>query len=639
MNDVVRFRREVDSALADSRASRDRFVALASSTSFAELVEGFDRIRRPLDPVRGAASLFVNTHPDEAMRDAARELEQAIAALDTEFSLDRAIHDRLRAAEPSPSADAADRRLRERALRDFHKSGVDRDEATRTRIRAISDELVRLGQEFEDNIISDVRSIAIPEGRAGLAGLPDDYVRAHEPDASGAVHISTDPSDYLPFITYANSHEHRRALYRTYVSRAVPKNLEVLPKILALRHEIAGLCGFANFAEYALEDRMVHGSAPAREFVERVADLARPRAMAEIAELIALKRAEGDPNATEIRDWERFYWIERLKSTRFGFDSQLVRPYFAYRSVRDGVLATSSALFGLAFAKNTSVELWHPSVECFDVVDRGTPIARFYLDMHPRPNKYKHAAMFPLVSGVRGERLPEAVLVCNFPAPTDDDPALLLHQQVTTFFHEFGHLMHHLLGGRQRHLFFSGIATEMDFIEVPSQMYEEWAWDTRVLQRFARHVETGELIPSELVQRLREAEEYGKALHVSTQMFYAALALAYHDRDPRELDLLATMVALKKRLTPFPYEEGTHFYASFGHLSGYAAGYYTYMWSLVIAKDLFSRFDADLMGGETSQRYRELVLEPGGSRDASDLVHAFLGRDYRFDAWQKWLES
>jgi thimet oligopeptidase len=199
--------------------------------------------------------------------------------------------------------------------------------------------------------------------------------------------------------------------------------------------------------------------------------------------------------------------------------------------------------------------------------------------------------------------------------------------------------LHHLFGGRQRYLAFSGIATEWDFVEAPSQMYEEWAWDAGVLHRFARHHQTGETIPRDLVARMRQAEEYGKGLHVGTQMFYAALSLSYYEKGAEGVDLTEEMVELKKRMSPVPHEPGTHFQASFGHLHGYSAIYYTYMWSLVIAKDLFSRFEGDLMNGAVAGAYRQAVLAPGGTRDAADLVREFLGRDYAFEAWESWLNG
>jgi len=338
-----------------------------------------------------------------------------------------------------------------------------------------------------------------------------------------------------------------------------------------------------------------------------------------------------------VHEWERAYLIERVKSGRLQCDSLALRAYFPFERVQQGVLDTAGRLFGLEFRRDPTAEVWHPSVEAWVLWEGGEPRARFFFDMHPRAGKFKHAAMFPVRDGLAGECLPEAVLVCNFPAPTKEDPALLLHEQVTTFFHEFGHLLHHVLAGRGRWLSFAGIATERDFVEVPSQLFEEWAWDPAVLATFARHVETDEPIPAEMVRRLRAAEDYGKGLTVQTQLFYGLLALGYYDRDPAGLDATAEMIALKRVACVQPHTPGTHFHASFGHLNGYSALYYTYLWSLVIAKDLLASFEPDLMGSEAAKRYRRAVLEPGGARDAAELVREFLGREYAFAAFERWL--
>ena len=314
-----------------------------------------------------------------------------------------------------------------------------------------------------------------------------------------------------------------------------------------------------------------------------------------------------------------------------------MRPYFAFERIRDGVLSTSAELYGVRFERRTDVETWHASVECFDVLDGEAVVARFFLDMHPRENKFKHAAMFDL-SVAGDDVLPEAVLVCNFPEPNGDDPALLLHDEVTTFFHEFGHLLHHLFAGRQTFTAFSGIATEWDFVEVPSQAYEEWAWAPEVLARFATHVETGAPIPADLVERMRAADACGRAGFVLGQMYFAQLSLGYYDRDPSTFDPLEKLKELRAMLCT-PHEEGTHFHVAFGHLNGYSALYYTYMWSLVIAKDVVAAFGGDWLDRATAQRYREAILAPGGSRDAAELVRAFLGRDYAFDAFADWLAA
>jgi thimet oligopeptidase len=277
----------------------------------------------------------------------------------------------------------------------------------------------------------------------------------------------------------------------------------------------------------------------------------------------------------------------------------------------------------------------------FDVIEAGNAVGRVYLDMHPREGKFKHAAMFPLVPGVRDRRVPAAALVCNFPSPLDvDGPALLDHDDVVTFFHEFGHLLHHLFARDHDWVEFSGTGTEWDFVEVPSQLFEEWAWDPAVVQRFATHAETGEAISAELVERLRDAKEFGQGLQVRQQMYYACLSLRCHDTSPAELDIEALQRDLQNRFSRFRFVEDTHFLASFSHLDGYSALYYTYMWSLVIEKDLFAPFRSNgLMDQPTARRYRDGILAPGGSIDARDLVREFLGREYDFDAFKQWLDS
>jgi thimet oligopeptidase len=307
-----------------------------------------------------------------------------------------------------------------------------------------------------------------------------------------------------------------------------------------------------------------------------------------------------------------------------------VRTYFDFAKVRAGLLDVTGRLFGVRY-QQVDVPVWHEEVTAYDVIrlaDEKT-LGRIYLDLHPREGKYKHAAQFDLAPGVAGKSVAEGVLVCNF------SRKLMEHDHVVTLFHEFGHLVHHILGGQGEWTRFAGVATEWDFVEAPSQMLEEWAWDPTILASFATN-EAGEPIPAELVAKMRDAEEFGKGYLTQTQTMYAAVSYWYHQDRPA--DLTATMVELQERYAPFPYIPETHFYAAFGHLGGYSSAYYTYQWSLVIAKDLFSAFDpADLFDPEVAGRYRDKVLAPGGSKDAADLVEDFLGRPYSFDAYAAWL--
>jgi thimet oligopeptidase len=626
--------------IAAARVRLAEFKALPAGTPPETVCARYDAIARALNGLGGWLGIFANAHPDEAARRLAEELEQELAAFGTELSLDREVFAALERVDLARLRDEQSRRLVERAVRDYRRSGVDKDDATRARITQLRKELVEVGQEFDRNIVALGRTFRIEEGVAGLAGLPPDFIASHPPAADGSITLTTDPPDRIPFMTYAERGDLRQAYHLVANTRAFPENLPVLRRIIALRHELATLLGDATWADHVTADKMSKSAANARSFVQRVVELARERGRLEYEELLEFKR-RSDPAARAVRDFERIHLAEKVKAERYAFDSLAVRPYFAYERVRDGVLATSEALFGVKFERNTTAPVWHPSVECYDVrrASDGAHLARLFMDMHPREGKFKHAAMFATDDGIEGEVLPQGALMCNFPEPKAGDPALLLHDDVTTFFHEFGHLLHHLFSSRTRYQAFSGISTEWDFVEVPSQLYEEWAWDTGVLQRFARHHETGQPIPEDLVQRMRAAEEYGKGLHVLVQMYYASMSLDYYTSDPTRLDPIERMIALRQELLPFPHEEGTYFVCSFGHLHGYSAMYYTYMWSLVIAKDVFSRFEPDLMDTGVAADYFEHVLSRGGTRDAEQLVESFLGRKQDFAAFENWLRA
>ncbi|HSK72982.1 MAG TPA: M3 family metallopeptidase, partial [Pyrinomonadaceae bacterium] len=363
------------------------------------------------------------------------------------------------------------------------------------------------------------------------------------------------------------------------------------------------------------------------------------RAQREYQEL--LKRKQQDvPNAKVVNRWESTYYSELLRKTSYNFDSQTVRPYFPYQKVKDGVLDISGRLFGVTFKQRKDVPVWHPSVECWEMFENGKLVGRFYLDMHPREGKYNHAAQFGVRTGVAGKQIPEAVLVCNFPGGTKDDPGLMEYGDVQTFFHEFGHLLHTLFAGNQKWIGVGGISTEWDFVEAPSQMLEEWTKDVSTLQTFAKHYKTNEPIPAALVKQMIRANEFGKGLGVRGQMTYARLSLSIYDREPEKVDTNLLVKQINEQYSPYPFVEGTHFQTAFGHLDGYSAIYYTYMWSLVLAKDMFSQFDkSNLLAPGVAKRYRQIVLEPGGSKPAEKLVEEFLGRKTNFTAYQNWLNE
>ncbi|NKB37321.1 MAG: hypothetical protein GKR93_09150 [Gammaproteobacteria bacterium] len=370
--------------------------------------------------------------------------------------------------------------------------------------------------------------------------------------------------------------------------------------------------------------------------MEKISKIANKRSSVDYQTLLA-RLQKIDPAAKEVGDWQKSYLSELVRKEQYNFDSKAVRQYFAYNKVRDGIFQLMSTLFDISIHP-WDTTTWHDSVEAYEVRDNGKLMARFYLDMHPREGKYKHAAHFSLQNGLTGRQLPVSSLVCNFPGG-DDGSGLMTHDQVETFLHEFGHLIHHFFGGEQRWTSFSGVATEWDFVEAPSQMLEEWIWDADTLKLFATN-EQGETIPDELITKMNTTRYFGRGLNVKNQMFYAATSLNYYNREPDSFDLTRKMIEMQDRYSPYKYVDDTHFFASFGHLDGYSAIYYTYMWSLVIANDLFSRFEKEGMHNrKVAKDYREKVLAPGGSADAAELVKDFLGRPYNFEAFEKELDK
>jgi thimet oligopeptidase len=316
-----------------------------------------------------------------------------------------------------------------------------------------------------------------------------------------------------------------------------------------------------------------------------------------------------------------------------------VRPYLPYAQVEAGVLDTAARLFKVEF-RPVDVRAWHPAVSVFDVYDSGTQVGRFYLDMHPREGKDKWFSASGVVTGVRGRYLPEAALICNFAGGEPGDPGLMQYSDVITYFHEFGHLMHAILGGQTEWAGLSGFATEGDFVEVPSQMLEEFFRDEKLLQSFARHYQTGEVLPTDLIRNLKRASSFGRADWVRSQLYYTTLSLDLHDQDAAGIDLDAFTRQLYEFFQPWTWIEDNRMYASFTHLTGYSSNYYTYAYDKVIALDFFAQFDpANLLDGEAGARYRKTVLEQGGSKPGREMVRDFLGRDEEFAAFSKWLNE
>ena len=656
----------VQSHLTASRACIAELLAVAGERTVENTLTPYDRAGWHLRMAGSQAHVMFMVHRSAAVRDAAQALSQVVSAEGVALSLNQDVFHALGAVDASRE-DATTKYYLERTLLGYRLAGVDRDEGTRNTVRALAERATELSMRFSRTVQDDVRRVSV-EDPNDLRGLPADYLARHgvreEIDSDGnprlqagaPVVLSTDPPEMMPVMSYAGSPRLRRLMYLAYNDRGYPGNASVLRDLLAAREEMAEVLGFRSWADLATVDQMMGSAANMRRFLNEVEGAALKTAEREWAELEAFVR-ERDPEALPLTLSDARFWEEQFRRARYDFDSQSVRPFFPYTQVEAGILRIAGRLFGVRFERSAEAPVWDVSVEAFDVFDDAAgsqagsgQIGRIYLDMHPREGKSKWFSECSLVAGVRGQQFPEASLVCNFPEPTDADPGLMQYSDVVTFFHEFGHLLHEILGGQQRWAGQSGIATEGDFVEVPSQMLEEFFESADLLRSFARHYETGEPIPYETVERMVKASAHGRALSTLTQVMYATYSMETHDRRAADVDLDTLLREGYDRFSRYEFVDGNRMYAAFTHLVGYTSNYYTYLYDKVIALEFFAEFQASgaqqareamdldaLLGGSVAQRYRREVLEAGGSRPARELVQEFLGREPSMEAMSRYI--
>ncbi len=580
----------------------------------------------------GEAAIIAETNPDEALRATGDTCQQKTSDMTTRISLSRPVYDRLSTIDATKLDDRSAYLLK-RTLSEYRRAGIDKDETVREKVRGLNADLAELSTEFGKNLREIQGHVkVVPED---LIGLPQDYITAHPPGEDGMVTITTDYPDIFPVYTYSPNEALRKELASEAMNRAYPENVSALCGILEKRYELAQTLGYDNWASYVTEDKMTGSPEVVSDFLDAVEGAARNAAELEYDRLLS-KQQELAPDATTVSDWSRSYLAELIRKSDYELDSQEVRKYFAYNDVRDGIFALVEDLFGVEIKPWEGAPVWQESVSAHEMYRDGKLVGRFFLDMHPRDGKYKHAAAFPIRFGPTSDGVPVASLICNFPAG-DHTTGLMEHGQVETFLHEFGHLIHMLFSGQPDYANLNMGNLEWDFIEAPSQMLENWVWDYDTLAKFAKDAD-GNVIPPELVEKMVAARDFGIGVGTLRQLLYANVSLDYYNRPPSEVDFDEIWNENQSKLSPFVTLPDVHPYASFGHLDGYSAIYYTYQWSLAISTDLFSEFEANgLRDATTAARYRDLVLAPGASKPAAELVHDFLGRDWSPEAYEAYL--
>jgi thimet oligopeptidase len=634
----------VNGHLAAQQQAIQQLLAVPGTHTVANTLVPYDQVNAALTIAGQEAYLMYAVSPDKDVREAANGLVQKISEASVALSLNQPVYKAL-AAIDATQADPATRHYLERTLLEYRLAGVDRDDATRKHVTQLQERITQLGLAFGKNVQESDKTVTV-HNPDELAGLPADYIAHHEPAADGTISLTTDFPDMMPVMTYAKNAALRREMYLAYSTRAYPANMQVLLDLLTARQELATTLGFKHWADLATADQMIGSAANVRSFLAQLDAASKNPAEREYKMVLDFAKQQ-QPGLTDISIDSRGYWYEQYRSKVFNFDSQSVRPYFPYAQVQQGILDTAARLFHVEFRPDPTAPVWDPSVTAWNVYDRsntskqnGQLIGRFYLDMHPRAGKDKWFSQYPIVPGIAGKQIPEGALICNFPGGKPGEEGLMQYNDVVTFFHEFGHLMHAILGGQQQWAGVSGITTEGDFVEAPSQMLEEFFRNPKLLQSFAKNDKTGEVIPTELVERMNRASAFGRGDWVRAQLFYTRYALDLHDMPPSDVHLDQLLKQDFAAALPYTWVDGNRMYASFTHLVGYSSNYYTYLYDKVIALDFYRQFDpSNLVAGPTALRYRKAVLEPGGSEPGTELVKNFLGREQNLDAFRKWMNE
>jgi len=629
-----------DLAISQAKKSLEKLYTIPEEQrTFDNTMLEIDNIYNEVGNVYGSVYLMANVNPDEGIRNTASECNSQFAKFFNEISLDenlyRAVKDYSESAK-AKSLTGYKAKFVTETVEDFERNGFALSKEKREELKAINDKTSDLSIMFRNNIASVDEYLIVDETQ--IEGLQEDYKNARRQEG-GKYKIDLSYPSYRPFMKYSESEETRKELYALYNNRTARSNLEVLIKVLMLRKEMAQLLGFETYAEYRVGDRMAKLPENVWEFENNLIDNLKEKAQIDYDELLMVKRTKlGDESIDVIQPWEASYYSNILLKEKYDLDQNLVKEYFPTDEVIDGLFQIAQHLFQVEFEEVKNPSVWYEDVRMFNVKKDGKVISRFYTDLYPRPNKFSHAACFPMIAGKetsQGYQMPVATLVCNFPAPTADTPSLLTHREVETFFHEFGHVLHNVLTttALSSH---SGTSVSRDFVEAPSQIFENWTWNYDALKLFAKNYKTGEVLPESLFEKMVAAKNVGSGLSNTQQVFYGMIDFTLHDKyDPTSAKTTTEVVAeLQDKITLYPYLDGTHMQAAFGHLMGYAAGYYGYLWSLVYAQDMFSVFEKNgIMDVETGLRYRDIILTNGGSRDELEMVVEFLGREPNQDAY------
>jgi peptidyl-dipeptidase Dcp len=621
--------------------------------TFQNTIEALDSSGKKLGVISAIFFNLNSAETNDEIQKLAREISPLLTEHTNDILLDQDLFQRVAQVKKEveiQSLTPEQSTLLDKTFKSFVRNGANLSPEKAEELRKIDQELAQLSLKFGENVLAETNKfVHFIDNESDLDGLPEGAKEAaaliaEEKGQVGKWAITLDYPSYIPAMTYAKNRELRKTLFLAFNTKASKgdelDNQEIIKSILNLRNQRAKLLGFSSHANFVLEERMAKSPQAVMEFLESLLEKAKPKAIGDVQEVAEFaKKLDGIEN---LERWDFAYYSELLKKEKYALDDELLRPYFQLEKVIEGVFKTSEKLYGLTFQKNSEVPVYHTDVTAYEVMDRnGEHLAIFYADFFPRPGKRNGAWMTSykgqFLEGPKDSR-PHISIVCNFTKPTKTKPSLLTFNEVTTLFHEFGHALHGMLA-RTTFESLSGTSVYWDFVELPSQIFENWCYEKECLDLFAKHYQTGEAISAELIEKIKKAANFQQGYLTLRQLSFGLLDMAYHSQDPfgiQDLKSFETQVMEKTDL--LPKVPGTLMSTSFSHIfqGGYSSGYYSYKWAEVLDADAFELFkEKGIFDSDTAKAFEKHILSAGGSEHPLELFKRFRGREPKPEALLK----
>lgn len=635
-----------DYTLQSAQKELDRIIGIpASERNFNNTILAQDDIWYLIGRVEYQIYLMNEVHPDADIREEAEKSILVFSEWQNNMSLNEDLYGAVveySKSEEIETLSFVQKRLFDDILDDFIRQGFNLSKEERDSVKAIKNRIQKIGLEFGKNISTYTDTLIVNE--EGMIGLPDWYKDQYRV-SEGTYKLDISYPTRRPFMRLSESEDTRKAYTKKFLNRAADKNLDVIRQMVIERQKLADVLGYPSYAEYILSDRMPKNAKTVWDFIKSLNEAIKAKTDIELQELLQIKSEKTGKPATEINYWELHYYTNLLQEAKYQLDSEEVSEYFELNNVRRGLFEITQSVFGLSYKQVEDPSVWHPDVELYEVYDTESAelLGYFYLDLYPRENKYSHAAHFGIAKGKKtaeGYQKPIASLVCNFPKPTAEKPSLLQHGaggNVETFFHEFGHLIHGMVTTAD-YFAYSGTGVDRDFVEAPSQIFENWVWYAESVKLFAKHYKTGVVISDELLEKMFAAKNMTSGGDMAFQVLLGMQDMTLYDKWDLTggESILDVARRLHKEILNWNETPNTARIAAFGHLDGYAASYYGYAWSRVFSADMFSIFEKEgILNPETGRRFRDVVIAKGGTEDPMDLVREFLGREPNNEALLK----